>query len=270
MGAIRRVTIGPVEFDALTETDVVARARSHWAAGVGGAITTLNVDSVRMASRDESLARVFRSASTVVADGMPLIWSSRLAGEGLPQRVTGSSLIYSLSAAAADDGLTVYLLGGDPGVAEDAAHRLIREHPGLRIAGVSAPPMGFDQTERGVTEVVEQLRAADPDVVFVGLGAPKQDRVIARLRQAHPRAWYLGCGAAIAMTAGQFPRAPRVLQDIGLEWAFRLALEPRRLTGRYLLRDAPFALGLLGRAIARRIACIRQSKDAELRRDRAA
>jgi len=259
-----------VEFDALTEPDVVARARSHWADGVGGAITTLNVDSLRMATRDEDLARLFRSASTVVADGMPLVWSSRLAGNGLPQRVTGSSLVLSLSAAAAEDGRSVYLLGGLPGVADGAAQRLEDQFPSLRIAGVASPPMGFDRTEAGVVEVAEKLCAADPDVVFVGLGAPRQERVIARLRVAHPRAWYLGCGAAIAMAAGEFPRAPRVLQDAGLEWAFRLALEPRRLAGRYLLRDAPFALGLLGRAVARRFSAHGQPKDAEPRRDRTA
>lgn len=270
MWATGRIPIGPVEFDAFTEADVVARARSCWADGVGGAITTLNVDSLRMATRDEDLARMFRSTSTVVADGMPLIWSSRLAGEPLPQRVTGSSLILSLSAAAADDGRSVYLLGGSPGVAEVAARRLEERFPEVRIAGMASPPMGFDQTEAGVLEVAEKLCAADPDVVFVGLGAPRQERVIAHLHVAHSRAWYLGCGAAIAMTAGQFPRAPRFLQDAGLEWAFRLALEPRRLAGRYLLHDAPFALGLLGRAIVRRCSAHGRPKDAELHRDRAA
>jgi N-acetylglucosaminyldiphosphoundecaprenol N-acetyl-beta-D-mannosaminyltransferase len=260
-----------VEFDALTEADVVARVRSHWADGVGGAITTLNVDSLRMATHDEDLARLFSSTSTVVADGMPLIWSSRLAGQALPQRVTGSSLIFSLSAAAADDGRSVYLLGGPPGVADAAARRLEERFPEVRIAGVASPPMGFDQSEAGVVEVAEKLCAADPDVVFVGLGAPKQELIIARLQVVHPRAWYLGCGAAIAMTAGQFPRAPRILQDAGLEWAFRLALEPRRLAGRYLLRDAPFALGLLGRAIVRRFSAHGQPGDAEQpHRDRAA
>jgi N-acetylglucosaminyldiphosphoundecaprenol N-acetyl-beta-D-mannosaminyltransferase len=258
-----------VEFDALTETDVVALVRGRWADGVGGAISTLNVDSLRLASQDEDVARMFRSASTVVADGMPVIWASRLAGEPLPQRVTGSSLIYSLTAAAADDGRSIYLLGGPPGVGDAAAQRLEERFPDVRIAGMASPPMGFDRTEAGVAEVTEKLLAADPDLVFVGLGAPMQDRVIAHLRAVHPRAWYLGCGAAIAMAAGEFPRAPRVLQDAGLEWAFRLALEPRRLAGRYLVRDAPFAVGLLGRAILRRFSSHGPPGDAEPQRDAA-
>jgi N-acetylglucosaminyldiphosphoundecaprenol N-acetyl-beta-D-mannosaminyltransferase len=114
--------------------------------------------------------------------------------------------------------------------------------------GTDSPPFGFERTEAGMAEVVDKVTAAAPDLVFVGLGFPKQERVISRLREVMPATWYLGCGAGIPMAAGEFSRAPAAMQKAGAEWLHRLALEPKRLARRYLLEDAPFAVRLLGQA----------------------
>lgn len=248
-----RVEVGGVELTAITEAAVVARVRAQWRAGCGGMIVTANVDILRAVARDRSLGTLVAHASLVVADGMPLLWAARLRGEELPERVAGSSLVFSLSEAAAADGRSIFLLGGEPGVPEAAGRALQSRFPGLRVAGTAAPPLGFEQTEHGMSELVRTVAAAAPDLVLVGLGFPKQEQTILRLRAALPDSWYLGCGAGIPMAAGQFRRAPEIMQRLGMEWLHRLALEPRRLIRRYLWDDLPFALTLLSGAIRSRL-----------------
>ncbi|HWS34021.1 MAG TPA: WecB/TagA/CpsF family glycosyltransferase, partial [Actinoplanes sp.] len=139
----------------------------------------------------------------------------------------------------------------DDGAARAAA-RLVRASPGLRIAGTLSPEYGFEEDEATYAEVCAQVIAAGPDLVFVGLGFPKQEVVIERLRPQLPNTWFVGCGAAVNFVAGDVARAPRWMQRTGLEWAHRLGTEPRRLAGRYLRHDAPYALRLLASAPRRR------------------
>ncbi|MFI6599044.1 WecB/TagA/CpsF family glycosyltransferase [Nonomuraea sp. NPDC050536] len=193
------------------------------------------------------------SAEIVVADGMPLVWASRLAGTPLPERVTGADLIWSLSELAALRGWPIYLLGGPPGVAARAAGQLVERHPRLVVCGVDAPPYGFDASDGGREEVRRKVVGAGPRLVFVGLGFPRQDRLIAELRRDLPDAWFVGCGAAIAFAAGTVPRAPRWMRRTGLEWAFRLVSEPGRLARRYLVHDLPFAATVLTSALLHRL-----------------
>jgi N-acetylglucosaminyldiphosphoundecaprenol N-acetyl-beta-D-mannosaminyltransferase len=232
--------IAGVEFDALTEEQVVARVMEGLRIGRGGWIVTPNVDICRRVGRDPGALALIGRASIVVADGMPLVWASRLGDKPLPERVTGASLIFSLSAAAAAGGRSVYLLGGEPGVPDKAAAELVSRSPGLRVAGTEAPPPGF-----GLDLVRERLAAARPDIVFAGLGFPRQEQVIAAVAPGLPGTWFVGCGAAIPFAAGALRRAPEWMQQAGLEWAWRLASEPRRLFRRYLIEDLPFAVRLL-------------------------
>ncbi len=240
-----RVAVDSVGLCPLTEVEVVAHVRGEWVAGRGGSIITANVDIIRAAAHDGELAALVNSAPLVVADGMPVVWAARLAGNEIPERVTGSSLVFSLAEAAAVDGRSVFVLGGDPGVPDAAGSVLRARFPGLRVVGTAAPPFGFENTAQGMAEVVAAVTAVVPNLVLVGLGFPKQERTIQRLREALPHAWFLGCGAGIPMAAGRLRRAPGVMQRLGMEWLHRLALEPRRLARRYLLDDLPFALVLL-------------------------
>ncbi|BAX94167.1 acetyl-mannosamine transferase [Mycobacterium shigaense] len=244
--------MGDLCFDAVTEGEVVEGVRKAWAAGEGGSIIPVNVDVALAASRDIALADLVSRGSFVVADGMPLVWAARLRGEALPERVAGSSLILPLSAAAAADGKSVYILGGAAGIPDRAAAALAAQFATLRVAGTLSPEFGFDDTRGGTRQAVAAVAAAAPDLVFVGLGFPRQERLIELLRRELPGAWCLACGGGIAMTAGAVRRAPGLMQRLGLEWLHRLLLEPRRLAGRYLRDDLPFALALVIRSVVQR------------------
>lgn len=241
----KRVSLAGLAFDRLCEADVVQYIIAASQNGSGGWIATPNADICRQARRDPAAAGLVRAATLIVPDGMPLIWAARLRGDPLSERVTGSSLIYSLTSAAAGSGRSVYFLGGEHGVPDLAGNRLASLYPGLKVAGASAPPVGFDQTTDGVTAVRDSLALAAPDIVYVGLGFPKQERLISQLAPVLPGTWFVACGAAIPFAAGSLPRAPRWMQRAGLEWMFRLFREPRRLCRRYLVDDLPYAAGLL-------------------------
>jgi N-acetylglucosaminyldiphosphoundecaprenol N-acetyl-beta-D-mannosaminyltransferase len=241
----RSVRVAGVDFDALSEQQVVARIIGDSDDGRGGWVVTPNIDICRQLRHDPAARALVSGASLVVADGMPLIWASRLRGDPLPERVAGASLIFTLSAAAAVSGKSVYLLGGAPGVPARAAAALARRYPGLLVAGVHAPPFGFDREPGEIEAIAARLARAKPDIVFVGLGFPKQERLIAAVAPGLPAAWFIGCGAAIPFAAGTLPRAPQWMHPLGLEWTHRLISEPRRLFHRYLVNDVPFALRLL-------------------------
>lgn len=246
-----RVVLDAVAIDACSERDVLDAVMTAASEGRGGWIVTVNVDVLRSLHRDAALRRLIAPATFVVADGMPLVWLARLLRTPLPERVAGASLISSLTQEAAGT-LSVYLLGGPPGVARSAAEALLRENPSLRIAGAHSPPMGFERDAGEFAAAIAAVVDATPDIVFCGLGFPKQEEVIARLRHELPQAWFLGCGAALSFVAGTLPRAPRWMQRAGLEWLHRLLVEPRRLARRYLVDDVPFACALFVRALASR------------------
>jgi N-acetylglucosaminyldiphosphoundecaprenol N-acetyl-beta-D-mannosaminyltransferase len=232
-------------FDPLTEAQVVGHVIEASSLGRGGYIVTPNIDICRAVSRDPAQRELITGASLVVPDGMPLLWAARILGEPLKERVTGASLIFSLTEAAAQHGLSIYLLGGQPGVPDAAGEALRRRYPGLTVAGTDAPKHGFDQSAGALEAIQRRVGTAAPDIVYVGLGFPKQERLIVRLAEAFPTMWFVACGAAIPYAAGAFRRAPRWMQRAGLEWLFRLLSEPRRLFRRYLVHDLPFAARLL-------------------------
>jgi N-acetylglucosaminyldiphosphoundecaprenol N-acetyl-beta-D-mannosaminyltransferase len=241
-----------LEFDRLTEQQVLDHIITASRRGEGGWVATPNIDICRLTRRDLALRSLVARASLIVPDGTPLVWASRLRGDPLPERVAGGSLIFSLSEAAARHGRSVYLLGGAPGVPERAGEELSRCYPGLIVAGADAPPVGFDADPQMVEAVRGKLAAAAPDIVYVGMGFPRQERLIARLVPSFPATWFLGCGAAIPYAAKVLPRPPQWMRRSGSAWLFRLAHEPRRLFKRYVVHDLPFAAGLLAAsAVAR-------------------
>jgi N-acetylglucosaminyldiphosphoundecaprenol N-acetyl-beta-D-mannosaminyltransferase len=241
----QRLDIRGLPLDPLTEDQVVDRVMDALLAGQGGWIATPNVDHVRRAIADPGLAALIHTADISVADGAPVVWATRLAGQPVPARVTGADLLWSLSAAAAEHGRSVYLLGGDTGVPERAAAALQAAHGYLKVVGTCSPPLGFEHDPEEMGKCREDLLATAPDIVFVGLGFPKQEQVIATFAALLPGTWWLGCGAALPFAAGNLKRAPHWMRRTGLEWLFRLLHEPRRLFRRYVLEDGPFAIRLL-------------------------
>lgn len=241
--------IDGVAFDSLTHDEVVDRVMSDLARGEGGLILTPNVDILRQLRQRPELAK---EARLVVADGMPIVWAGRLQGTPLPERVTGADLVWSLSAAASRRGRRIFLFGAAPGVADRAAAALSARHPDLEVAGVVSPRLGFDSDPTELARLVHVVRSARPDIVFVALGFPKQEHVALAMQAAMPEVYFLGCGGALDMAAGDVNRAHGLLQRVGAEWLARLAQEPRRLARRYLVDGVPYAGGMLARAALRR------------------
>lgn len=247
----RRVRVAGVAIDPMTEGEVVDHVVAALKRGEGGHLVTPNIDISRIVARDERARGFVEGADLAVADGMPLVWAARLLGTPLPGRVAGADLIWSLSEAAAFYRHPVYLLGGPAGAAVQAACELVGRHPKLMIAGVDAPPYGFEDDPESYARVRDAVIAAAPRLVFVGLGFPKQERLIASLRRDLPGTWFVGCGSAIAFAAGTVRRAPAWMRGGGLEWLFRLTREPGRLARRYLVDDLPYALRLLAVSLLR-------------------
>jgi N-acetylglucosaminyldiphosphoundecaprenol N-acetyl-beta-D-mannosaminyltransferase len=212
---------------------------------------TVNLDFVRIAEQDPDYKRVLNRADLAVADGMPLVWLSRLGRAALPERVAGIDLVEECCRLAARSGVPLFLLGAGPGVAEAAGHALVRRHPGLRIAGTFAPPFA-PPTPEGDAEMVRLVQAAGRCVLFVAFGAPRQDQFISAHLRELDAAIAMGVGGSFDILAGTISRAPLWMQRSGLEWVWRLIKEPGRLWRRYLVRDLPFAVGLAARALFRR------------------
>jgi N-acetylglucosaminyldiphosphoundecaprenol N-acetyl-beta-D-mannosaminyltransferase len=244
-----RCTVMGVDIDCVTEHEVSDRVIERLETGGGGRIVTPNVDILRQVVRQPQLRELIESAEIVVADGAPILWASRLQGTPLPERVPGSDLIWSLSAAARDAGRSIFLLGGPPGAAEAAADRLRSAYEGLVVAGCYSPPLGFEHSESNLRALRAALDAAEPDITFCGFGFPKQEQLMSDLARTHPRTWFVAVGAGIAFAAGTAHRAPEWMQRSGLEWLHRLIREPRRLFRRYVVHGLPFAVRLAGRAI---------------------
>lgn len=250
---VKRVSLMGMEIDHVTEREAVAAIGESLAARRGGWVITPNLEHLRRFRKEPSVQRYFAQADLVLADGMPLVWASRLRGTPLPARVAGSDLIWSLSMEAARAGRSVFVLGGTREAGWEAARRLRERCSGLRIAGMVYPPHGFESDPAAMDQIVETLQTVQPDIVYVGLGFPKQEAVIAYLRDHLPEVWFLGLGISIGFVGGQVARAPTWMQRAGLEWLHRLAQEPRRLGRRYLIHGLPFALRLLIHGMVSRI-----------------
>ena len=247
------VTLMGVKLDRLTQAEAVARVGAALDAGRGGWIVTPNLDHLRLASLDPGLRGLIAGADLAVADGMPLIWASRLLGDPLPERVPGSGLIWDLCEDAGRNGHSVLLVGGAGAAGGRAAAVIAARYSGLERCSHLPLPMGFRPEDPGLVEPIrEAVAASGADLVFVGLGFPKQERLIAALRPALPGAWFAGVGISLSFVAGEVRRAPEWVQTLGLEWVHRLAQEPRRLARRYLLHGLPFAVRLFRHALRRR------------------
>jgi N-acetylglucosaminyldiphosphoundecaprenol N-acetyl-beta-D-mannosaminyltransferase len=238
-----------MQLACVDEDGVLDHMFAELKAARGGWLVTANLDFLRRHAKDPALRDLYAEADLTVADGMPLVWASGLLGTPLPERVAGSALIYRFAERAAREQRSLYLLGGDPGAAEAAARELVRRHPSLRIAGFSAPRFSASPTAAELEETIATLSAAKPDLLLVGLGSPKQERLIHALRPSFPATWMVGVGISFSFVAGQVARAPVWMRKSGLEWVHRLTQEPKRLGRRYLLEDLPFAAELFARVL---------------------
>lgn len=238
---MERVYIDKVLLDPVTMNEAVDRVSSMLDEERDRAahVVTMNAQFVEIAHQEERFASVLRRADLSVADGLSLVWASRWLGQFVPERVAGADLMVRLCESAATNGKTVYFLGGSPGAASCAAKRLSEDLPQLAVVGVDCPPHGFLDNPDECTRVAGRIESAKPDLLFVGLGAPKQEYWIDRYAYL-PAKVMMGIGGSFEFVAGFRKRAPLRIQKIGFEWLWRLCMEPRRLWKRYLVGNTIF------------------------------
>ena len=247
-GTHPRVRVGGAWFDNVTMDEALERIDGLVRAKRPAIVVTPNVDHVVRLQRDRGYANLVRRADLVLADGQPIVWTSRLAGVPLKERVAGSDLFPRLCGVAAERDYRVFFLGGDPGAAEGAQRTLQQRYRGLRVVGTYCPPHGFENDTEENRRAVDAVRAARPDILFVGLGSPKQERWIATHMREYGPAVSIGVGISFSFVAGRVRRAPRWVRRLGLEWMHRLCMEPRRLWKRYLVAGWSF-LPVVGQAV---------------------
>jgi N-acetylglucosaminyldiphosphoundecaprenol N-acetyl-beta-D-mannosaminyltransferase len=234
--------IDPVDMEAaVSRCDAYVRERAH------AQHMAVNAAKIVASRRHGGLRRLINDSEIVTADGQAVVWASRLLGDPLPMRVTGIDLMQHLLAVAERRGYRVFLLGARPEVLDAAVRRLQARHPRLAVAGWRD---GYFAREEEPA-VAAQIREARPDLLFVGMPTPRKEYFLARWNAELGVSFSMGVGGAIDVIAGQTRRAPVPVQRLGLEWAFRVAQEPRRLWRRYLVTNAVF-VGLTVRDIVAR------------------
>jgi N-acetylglucosaminyldiphosphoundecaprenol N-acetyl-beta-D-mannosaminyltransferase len=210
-----------------------------------------NAQLATLAERDERFSEALLAADLSVADGVSVMWASRLFGCPVPERVTGGELMERLCAEAAIHGFTVFFLGGLTGAAEEAAARLSRRYPGLKVAGTWCPPRGFESDPAETERIRQRIAQASPDLLCVAFGAPKQEIWMHEHCPTLPIRAAIAVGGALDTQAGMRHRAPEWTHRPGLEWLYRLLREPRRLWRRYLIGNPHFVYLILREWVSR-------------------
>ncbi len=233
--------------DILTREEIIEKARHSMVERVPCMHVSLNVAKLVSARTDMDLAKDIKAADIVGIDGMGIALAMRLTGYGSASRFAGVDLFEELMALCAREGLRPFLLGARQEVLVEAMHRLERQNPGLKFAGHHHGY--FDGRD---AEIVNIVRSANPDCLFLAMPSPRKERFMARWRQELDVPFVMGIGGTLDVMAGKVSLAPRLIQRLGFEWAYRLAQEPRRMWRRYLSTNLQFA-GLLTRAVLFRL-----------------
>ena len=240
----QRVNVLGVGVSAITIADALTLIDRWIATGSNRYVCVTGVHGVMESQRDSALRDIHNRAGLVAPDGMPLVWLSWLSGHRYVERVYGPDLMLACCRVSVSRGYRHYFFGGAEGVPERLAARLGERFAGLKIAGAWSPPFR-ELSAAEEQEMIDRIAVARPDIVWVGLSTPKQERWMARYVGRLPVPVLIGVGAAFDFHAGLKRQAPRWMQRSGLEWLFRLASEPRRLGPRYLINNPWFVWRLL-------------------------
>lgn len=211
------------------------------AAGGPAQHVAINAAKVVAMQKDRELSEIVRACDVVSADGQAIVWASRLLGDPLPARVAGIDLMHALLGLSEQKGYRIFFLGAKPEVLERAVANARELYPGARIVGTHH---GYFDDEHA-SAVAETVRAAAPDILFVAMPSPKKEYWLGRYGKRINVPFVMGVGGSIDVLAGQIRRAPELLQRAGLEWAYRLAQEPRRMFKRYMVGNMRFILIVL-------------------------
>jgi N-acetylglucosaminyldiphosphoundecaprenol N-acetyl-beta-D-mannosaminyltransferase len=203
-------------------------------------IVTPNVDHIVKLQKDEEFRSAYHDAALVLADGVPLLWAARFLGTPLKEKISGSDLFPKVCGVAAEKGYRLFFCGGREGAADTAKAVLETKYPGLKVVGTYCPPFGFEADEKENSKIIQLIKDVKPDILFVGLGAPKQEKWINKYEKQYQVPVSIGIGVSFEFVAGMVKRAPLWMQKIGLEWFWRIMMEPGRLWRRYLVDDMEF------------------------------
>ena len=245
---MQRLEVLGLPVDNVTMEETLGVIEGFIAKGTPHQHVVVNVDKIVKARKDPELRRIIAHCALVNADGMPVVWAARLLGTPLKERVTGVDLFESLMARSAVKGWRVYLLGAREEVVARVRAIYTERYPGLVIAGHRN---GYwkDAEE---PQVVDAIRDAHADILFVAISSPKKERFLGQW-QSHMRVPFaMGVGGTFDVAAGKVKRAPLLMQRTGLEWFYRFLQEPRRMFRRYFIEDMAF-FGLLWRALASKV-----------------
>lgn len=235
-----RIRILGVAIDDVDMKGAVSMIETEVAKRDNGYAVTPNVDHIVKLQKDAEFKKIYDGAACVFADGMPLLWAGKFLGTPFREKISGSDLFPEVCRVAALKGYRLFFMGGREGAADKAAEILRKRHPTLIIAGTYCPPMGFEKDPIENAKIVRMIREAKTDILFVGLGAPKQEKWVYNHRAQYEAGVSIGIGVTFEFTAGMVKRAPVWMQTAGLEWLWRLYKEPKRLWKRYLVDDMPF------------------------------
>lgn len=235
-----------VRVNVLTPQRIVTEVRKIVRENRRTYVTFTGVHGVMECQRDEELKNVFNSAGISAPDGMPMVWAAKRARVDGGARCYGPDCMLDICSLSADEGWPIFLYGGKEGVAEQLAERLTAKFPSLRVAGTLTPPFR-PLTQSEIEKEIVEINRSGARLVFVGIGTPKQDRWMAARLQKLDANVLFGVGAAFDFHTGLLRQAPRWMQRSGLEWLFRLVMEPRRLAGRYLRNNPAFVIQILQR-----------------------
>ncbi|SKA87517.1 N-acetylglucosaminyldiphosphoundecaprenol N-acetyl-beta-D-mannosaminyltransferase [Clostridium sp. USBA 49] len=203
-------------------------------------LLTINVDHVVKMQDDKVFYNIYKNADIVTADGMPIIWASKLLGKPIKEKLSGSDILPKLLPLIEKKQYRIFFLGAAEGVAEMAANNIKKKYKNIQIVGTYSPSYGFEKNEEENRKIINMIKDANVDILFVGLGAPKQEKWISKYKEEYKVPLSLGVGATFDFIAGNIKRAPKWMQNAGLEWFWRFIQEPRRLFRRYFIEDIKF------------------------------
>lgn len=245
---LQRVNILGVGISAITIQQAVNQVTRWIDSRACHYISVCNVHTVMECQQDERMRRAVNAAGLATPDGMPLVWLSRRWGNCPVTRVYGPDLMLALCQLSIERGYSHYFYGGAAGIPELLAENLQQRFPGLKVAGAYSPPFR-PLAPNEQAQIISQINQTAPDIIWVGLGTPKQDLWMAAQRPQLTAPVLIGVGAAFDFHTGRIPQAPRWMQQSSLEWLFRLWQEPRRLWYRYLVYNPLFIALILAQAL---------------------
>ena len=226
-----------IEVDNLTMNEAIDRAEELIIKKKPSYVVTPNVDHIVKLEDDKEFQDVYKNADLILTDGMPLIWISKIKGKPIKEKISGSDFFPKLCERAAQKGYSIFLLGAAEGVAAKAAKNLNKKYEGLNIVGTYSPSYGFEKKEDEIDKIIRIINESKPDILAVGLGAPKQEKFLYNYREQLNVPISLAIGASIDFEAGNIKRAPKWMHKNGLEWFYRLCKEPKRMFKRYIIDD---------------------------------